>query len=185
MQAEVESITKPDEINVKAEFDLREKRLGLVYKILYVSAAVWISLMLSFVKNIDFNNAPVYCALLSLTTVFIICIGRYVFGELRCLQVSSVVDKKLKETADKRFSDIWNSIGFYAILAGIFMYVQTLFPTIFTRTFVMIYLSVGGVGSGISPFLKNDNFRIIVNSSCCMLACYSFFALCQVIIKSA
>ena len=46
--------------DIKAEFELREKRLKLVYKILYVAVALWAALFVAYTSAGN-NVFPLYC----------------------------------------------------------------------------------------------------------------------------
>ena len=59
-------------------FDLREKRLKLVYKILYVVAAIWIAIFISITQsNIKIPEVPIYAFALSASSMVIIQIIKY------------------------------------------------------------------------------------------------------------
>ena len=70
--------------DIKAEFELREKRLKLVYKILYVAVALWAALFVSYATT-EKSALPLYCGFLSALTAAILNILYYIFGELRCM----------------------------------------------------------------------------------------------------
>ena len=57
-------------MEIDKEFDLRERRLKLVYTILYVLAALWAALFISY-GNTNDSAAPVYCGLLAAITTSI------------------------------------------------------------------------------------------------------------------
>ena len=81
------------QLSIKEEFELREKRLKLVYKILYVAAALWGIVFLAYVSEFSNNpeqllkTAPLYCFLLALSSVVILSIVSYAFRELQCMMI--------------------------------------------------------------------------------------------------
>lgn len=69
-------------------FELREKRLKLVYKILYVIVAIWISGVLSVSDNtFTAEIVPAYAFLLATTSLMILRIIKYALMEFRCMKV--------------------------------------------------------------------------------------------------
>lgn len=72
--------------DIKAEFELREKRLKLVYKILYVGVALWAALFVAYATT-EKTVLPLYCGFLSALTAAILNILYYIFGELRCMKI--------------------------------------------------------------------------------------------------
>lgn len=83
-----------EQLPIKEEFELREKRLKLVYKILYVAAALWGIVFLAYVSEFSSNpeqllkTAPLYCFLHALSSVVVLSIVSYAFRELQCMKIS-------------------------------------------------------------------------------------------------
>ena len=96
--------------DIKAEFELREKRLKLVYKILYVAVALWAALFVAYTSAGN-NVFPLYCGFLSALTAAILNIIYYIFGELRCMKIYTPAADESKVEADSKFVEIWNSFG--------------------------------------------------------------------------
>ena len=96
--------------DIKAEFELREKRLKLVYKILYVAVALWAALFVSYTTT-EKSALPLYCGFLSALTAAILNILYYIFGELRCMKIYAPAADESKVEADSKFVEIWNSFG--------------------------------------------------------------------------
>lgn len=97
-------------LNVKEEFELREKRLKLVYKILYVLVAVWIALFIN-VPSVDFNIelSAMYSFLFAVLSCCIISIVKYALRELSCMKISGDSTATEKAYADESFADIWRN----------------------------------------------------------------------------
>lgn len=93
-------------------FDLREKRLKLVYKILYVIVAIWVAVILNINgKAISPETVPVYAFILASCSLIIIKIVKYAIMELRCMKVVGSVPQLLKEQTEERYERIWKSVG--------------------------------------------------------------------------
>ena len=96
--------------DIKAELELREKRLKLVYKILYVAVALWAALFVAYATT-EKTVLPLYCGFLSALTAAILNILYYIFGELRCMKIYTPAADESKVEADSKFVEIWNSFG--------------------------------------------------------------------------
>ena len=67
-------------------FELREKRLKLVYRILYVIVAIWIATLVSIsTQEMTEEIAPMYTFLLATSSLLIINIVKYALMEFRCM----------------------------------------------------------------------------------------------------
>ena len=109
----------------KAEyFELREKRLKLVYKILYVVVAIWIALLLNISNDsLTKDIIPAYAFLLSITSLMIIKIIKYALMEFRCMKVIGNIDEAVLTQTEDRYDNIWKSFGL-----GSFPFEQNLSP---------------------------------------------------------
>lgn len=106
-------------------FDLREKRLKLVYKILYVVAAVWIAVILSVSEQkMTVQLVPIYAFSLSVSSLFIINIFKYALMELRCMKVIGNINEDLTKQTEERYDGIWKSFSLILSLTGLFAYIQ-------------------------------------------------------------
>lgn len=118
----------------KAEyFELREKRLKLVYKILYVTVAIWIATILD-VSSTDFvaSVAPVYAFLLSSSSIFIIQIAKYALMEFQCMKVIGNIDEKILTQTEQRYDNIWKSFSLTLSLNALIMIFHIKCPIIFS-----------------------------------------------------
>ena len=100
--------------DIKAEFELREKRLKLVYKILYVAVALWAALFVAYATT-EKPVLPLYCGFLSALTAAILNILYYIFGELRCMKIYAPAADESKVEADSKCGNMeqfW-AWGFY------------------------------------------------------------------------
>ena len=102
--------------DIKAEFELREKRLKLVYKILYAAVALWAALFVAYTSAGN-NVFPLYCGFLSALTAAILNIIYYIFGELRCMKIYTPAADESKVEADSKFVEIWSTFGLGVIIA--------------------------------------------------------------------
>ncbi|GEM_PF-6247884 len=130
-QAPLQAVVEPEEkqdiesdkLSVKDEFELREQRLKLVYKILYVAAALWGGLILSL-SAIKFTDEiiPFYAFLLSITSVSIIRIIKYVLLELRCMNITKTDNGRLKDEAEQNYDNVWSLFGVSLAFLGILLW---------------------------------------------------------------
>lgn len=168
-----------EKLKLKEEFDLREKRLNLVYKILYVLAAVWAALFLSY-ANGPHDADPIYCGALSFLSTAIINIIFFIFSEIRCLRIATEVTPTEKSQADRAFSDIWNGFASTAFVAVLLTALNVSFPAIITASFISCGFIVGAIGIWVVPLIwKRDSVRILRNILVLFL-CYLFFAVAQI-----
>ena len=110
--------------DIKAEFELREKRLKLVYKILYVAVALWAALFVAYATT-EKPVLPLYCGFLSALTAAILNILYYIFGELRCMKIYAPAADESKVEADSKFVEIWNSFGLGVSIAALLTLIHT------------------------------------------------------------
>lgn len=117
----------------KDEFELRERRLKLVYKILYIFAISLGVTSLIAVKYIDKNPVevksaiPLFCFLLSFLSTGITSILSYAFRELKCMKINSKNIYKDKQDADTLFVRIWQEISLSIFFSLIFFYSEYFF----------------------------------------------------------
>ena len=83
-------------------FELREKRLKLVYRILYVIVAIWIAALISIgTQEMTTEIAPMYAFLLAASSLLIINIIKYSLMEFRCMKVvGNIEESLLKQRSD-------------------------------------------------------------------------------------
>lgn len=101
-------------------FDLREKRLKLVYKILYVVVAIWIAILLSISQNtLEKTAIPVYAFMLSVSSMIIIQIIKYAIMEFRCMKIIGHLSEDLMKQTENRYDNIWISFSLILSLCGL------------------------------------------------------------------
>lgn len=124
-------------------FELREKRLKLVYRILYAVVAIWIAVLSCIAtQTMTLQTAPMYAFLLSASSLVIINIVKYAMMEFRCMKVSGKIDDKLIEQTEERYDYIWKSFSLILALDALPMLVNLAFPAtlsiaIFTVAFAV------------------------------------------------
>lgn len=132
-------------LSTKDEFDLRERRLKLVYKVLYVAAALWAVIILSLTKEqITTGVVPFYSFLLSSSSVFIIRIIKYALTELRCMRIADKSSIDLKDEAETSYSYIWSLFGLSLAVSGILLFVHIICPLVFSAMVLTIALAACG-----------------------------------------
>ena len=101
-------------------FDLRERRLKLVYKILYVVVAIWIAVLLSVAQNtLEKSVIPIYSFMLSASSMVIIQIIKYAIMEFRCMKVIGHLSEDLMKQTEFRYDNIWMSFSLILSLCGL------------------------------------------------------------------
>lgn len=86
----------------KAEyFELREKRLKLVYKILYAVVSIWIAIFLSLSQSdLKITEVPIYSFALASSSMVIIQIFKYAIMEFRCMKIVGQLSDELINQTD-------------------------------------------------------------------------------------
>ena len=107
-------------LNKSEYFELREKRLKLVYKILYVVVAIWIALLLSIAQSTIVKTAiPVYAFLLAASSMIIIQIIKYAIMEFQCMRIIGHLCEELMKQTEDRYENIWASFSLIMSLCGL------------------------------------------------------------------
>ena len=170
--------------DIKAEFELREKRLKLVYKILYVGVALWAALFVAYATT-EKTVLPLYCGFLSALTAAILNILYYIFGELRCMKIYAPASDKSKVEADSKFVEIWNSFGLGVSISALLTLIHTSFPAIINIVSVWIVVGVTAVLLAINSWFIKGKANPIIRNMTTSVLCYAFFAVAQIVEVSA
>ena len=147
-------------------FDLREKRLKLVYKILYVVLAIWIAILLSISQNnLENSEIPVYAFMLSASSMVIIRIIKYAIMEFRCMKIVGQLSEELMNQTEMRYENIWMSFPLILSLCGLAFilhhkFVEQISAQAFLNVFLvcMVYFTVL---SFVTIFRRNFKDKII------------------------
>mgnify|MGYP000026652550 FL=1 len=95
---------------IQKEFDLREKRLKLVYKILYLVAIAWGILLISFMKiETHTESSAGYCGLLTITSIYLASIVKYILKELSCMKITEYIPEEERKNVDILYANIWKN----------------------------------------------------------------------------
>ncbi len=174
----LETEKKTDEI--KAEFELREKRLKLVYKILYVAVALWAALFVAYATT-EKTVLPLYCGFLSTLTAAILNILYYIFGELRCMKIYAPASDESKEDADSKFVEIWNSFGLGASISAFLTLLHTSFPAIINIVSVWVFVCVMTILLTVNSLFIKGKANLIIRNMATPALCYAFFSVAQIV----
>lgn len=175
-----QKINKVDNYDLEKEFNLRERRLKLVYRILYIVAALWASILIAYI-SITKSDAQIYCGILSLLTTFIINILYYVFAELRCMKISDHAKNDERNHADSCFLNIWNLFGLLLYLAVIITILNMNFVEMINKWSVSIVIVVGSVILSILSLIKESKIKILIKNITFFVVLYFFYASSQVL----
>lgn len=168
-------------------FELREKRLKLVYKILYVVAAIWIAIFLG-ISQIDLKNSeiPIYAFLLSVSSMVIIQIIKYAIMEFRCMKIVGQLNEELMNQTENRYENIWMSFSLILSLGGLalichFKFVEEISLWAFLIVF-LICIAYFTVLSFVKIFRKNfKNITIkIIDTIDVVIGYIAAYSLCAV-----
>ena len=103
-------------------FELREKRLKLVYRILYAIVAIWIAVFIFIgTEKITAQIAPIYAFVLAASSMLIINIVKYALMEFRCMKVIGNIEESLLKQTEERYDNIWKSFSVILSLNALLM----------------------------------------------------------------
>ena len=107
-------------------FDVREKRIGIVFKVIYVIAALFASVFLLVSNDFGKGLSNAYIAYASSTAFLMQLLYKlivYIFNELRCLKIKgkNVCENEIKELEKqiRKAEDSYASIFSYFTAGGI------------------------------------------------------------------
>ena len=182
-----ETLKKQDRNNVKLslekEFELREKRLNLVYKVLYVAAAIWISVFNILMKR-NVETMIVSCGLVSMVTVFIGAILRYVSAELRCLKIYQVDSDEQQKSVEDRYQEIWTILAISACASAMLMLLGSALLEYITTDMIMWGMLILGVLLYLTRLFKSryiQEKRVFFNGIIITVMCFGFFTGCCIV----
>jgi len=169
-------------------FELREKRLKLVYKILYVVVAIWIAILLSISQNVLESTAiPVYAFMLSASSMIILQIVKYAMMEFRCMKIIGRINDKLIEQTEARYENIWISSSLILSFCGIEIIPHLFFAQNLDIGVFMIVFSVAILYFGVISIVKmfkidfEDKSIKILDLIDIIVGCIATYSLCSVI----
>lgn len=171
--------TESNNLSIEKEFELRERRLKLVYKILYIAGIAWASLFFSYANNVGIVT-PVFCGLLAVFTTAILNILSFVFGELKCMRIYSEAKKQEKEYADNKFSEIWNMFSLSMCFSVLLVILNILFAK-YAKWFIVICFILGAILMLVDIYgIKDKKLYSIIKNIAAPMISYAFFATIQI-----
>ena len=99
-----------------SDFEIRDKRIGIIFKVIYVVAAISTTLFIYIQRDMSGNNAIVYAGILSFLFWILLNLLFYVFNELKCLKIGSdSIDQRQFTTTEDSYSFIFTyfHVGVY------------------------------------------------------------------------
>lgn len=106
-------------------FDIREKRIGIVFKVIYVIAALFASVFLLVANGAGKGLSDSYIAYVCLTVFLLQLLYRmivYIFNELKCLKIrDEIIDEKEEDAIKKQIrkaEDSYTRIFSYFSVGG-------------------------------------------------------------------
>jgi len=156
-------------LNKSEYFELREKRLKLVYKILYVGVAIWIALLLSITQTaLEKTTIPVYSFLLAASSMVIIQIIKYAIMEFRCMKIIGHLSEALMKQTEDRYENIWVSFSLILSLCGIallphYMFAEQANEDVFMAIFSVCigYFSVLSIVKLFKNIFKDKTIKVL------------------------
>ena len=175
-------------------FELREKRLKLVYRILYAIVAIWIATLVSIsAQEMTEEIAPMYTFLLATSSLLIINIVKYALMEFRCMKVSGNIEESLLKQTEERYDTIWRSFSLILLLCALFMFIHIQYPNVFSKNIFVwlmaiciIYFFLISIVGTFKKEINDKAIRVLDNISLFAgtITAYSICALmCLVAIK--
>lgn len=166
--------------DIKAEFELREKRLKLVYKILYVAVALWAALFVAYTTT-EKSVLPLYCGFLSALTAAILNILYYIFGELRCMKICTPPSEECKEDADRKFMEIWDTFAISVFVVVALSLLNALFPAFISAVLIGVTIVVMSILLAVNTLYIKGKANLIIRNASTPVLCYAFFAVAQIV----
>lgn len=127
-------------------FDIREKRIGIVFKIIYVFAIALGAVFMDYVKRYELGLDIVYIAESCLMSFLLVMVGSfvmYIINEMKCLRVGTkITDNEIKKQNDKTemyYSNIFSCLTLSGITAIVVMLLLLLTYS-YLNTFIMVFL---------------------------------------------
>lgn len=173
-------------LTLEEEFDLRERRLKLIYKILYVVAVGLGVIFVSYAEQ-PTRNSPIYCGILAVLVSFLVNLLSFIFSEFRCIKICGKTDNETKNNAEQNFSCIWNSLAKSALVSLILTIVNILLIQYtslpISEWFVAFPIGIAlGILSIVCFFYKGNNkAKEITKSISIPIICYCMFAIVQTV----
>ncbi len=129
-------------------FDIRKERIGIIFKVIYVIAALFLASIVALQSGQEINVSTVYI-LEACATSFLLCLLVvlliYVFNELQCLKITENIEEKQANKTENSYAEIFN------------------------------YFSVGGVTAVLSAFLIEYAKEYLTKEILSWLLCIFFF----------
>ena len=148
-------------------FELREKRLKLVYRILYAIVAIWIAVFIFIgTEKITAQIAPIYAFVLAASSMLIINIVKYALMEFRCMKVIGNIEESLLKQTEERYDNIWKSFSVILSLNALLMLLHFSYFSFFSQTVLLlvffictIYFTVFSLASMFKRNFKDKTVR--------------------------
>lgn len=169
-------------------FDIREKRIGIVFKVIYVIAALFASAFLLVSNGFAKGLSDSYIAYVCFTTFLMQLLYRmivYIFNELKCLKINGKnITEKEKAVMEKQVTKVEESYtrifnyffagGVASILAGIaLLYTQA----VITKDILVLISVVGIINGAVIGNAHYKNHMQFWQSLCSMIWTIAFIAL--------
>lgn len=153
-------------------FDIREKRIGIVFKVIYVIAALFASVFLLVANGAGKGLSGSYIAYVCLTVFLLQLLYRmivYIFNELKCLKIrDEIIDEKEEEAIKKqirkaedsytRIFSYFTAGGAMSIVAGVaLLYAQEVVTKDILLLISVIGIIIGAV-MGNACYKKHIHF---------------------------
>ena len=187
---------KENSLSIKEEFELREKRLKLVYRVLYVAAALWATIILTITKEqIKEAAIPFYAFLLSATSVFIIRIIKYALAELKCMKIAERNSESLRNEAETSYGYIWSLFGLSLIVSGVLLFIHIMWTDIFNTNVLTIAFATCGTISlvfniidivyGVRKVERSLLSRVICDIISSVISSITAYSICSIFLMVA
>ena len=170
-----------NKLSIKEEFELREKRIKLMYKVLYIVVAILGAMILIVASGVPNNLNAIAILSLCLTFFSVVTfkILQYVFAEFRCLKIKAKPENILCEKAETLYDNIWKSFSVVLILSFFLMIIHYfIFKYLTLEKCVLTSAAFAGLGMGtylINFFVEKESERILILRNIFFLVAVYFF----------
>lgn len=156
--------------------DIREKRIGIVFKVIYVIAALFVTSITAIAKE-QGNDLNKNYIILSFASTFLLCLLYkmviYIFNELKCLKLNDDIAKKQIIKTENSYMDIFNyftvggSTAFFACLISFLSYDH--FTQKGLAIVSVVFVALSSIVQNITIINESDLNKKIQQSICSIL----------------
>lgn len=186
-----ETETKQD-TEFKDTIEIREKRIGIVFKVIYVFAIAFGTVFMDFNKRYESGIDAVYIAEICLMSFLLIMIGyfiSYIINEMKCLRINMTdISNNQFIATEESFTRIFTCLRISGItsllLFCILNYTYNFLPFNFMKVLSFISAFLSGSFMGLLLCVKNNKAIRIISDVFCFFMTFSIICFFFVLAKT-